>query len=176
MLGSASGLLTPIASLPMTPLGEIVVGLVILVGLAGIVLPVLPGLLLEVAAVVTWAVVEGGVVAWTVAALAVGLAILGSVVKYLVPGRRLKDAGIPRSTLFFAGGLAIVGFFVIPVVGAPIGFVLGTYLAERRRLGDELAWPSTRSSVGAVGLAIGIELTAGLLIAGTWLAAALFVT
>lgn len=158
----------------MDPFGVVVIGVLILVGLAGILLPVLPGLLLITGAVTVWAVVEGGGVAWTVAGLAVLLALAGSVVKYLVPGRRLKDAGIPRSTLLLAGGLAIAGFFVIPVIGAAIGFVLGIYLAERRRLGPEPAWPSTRASVGAVGLSIGIELLAGLLIAGLWLAAVIW--
>lgn len=160
----------------MDPFGEVVVGLVLLVGLAGILLPILPGLVLEVGGVLVWAVVEGGGTAWAVATVAVALAVAGSVVKYLVPGRRLKAAGIPRSTLVAAGALAIVGFFVIPVVGAPIGFVAGTYLAERRRLGTEPAWPTTSASVRAVGLSIGIELTAGLLIAGTWLIAVLFLT
>lgn len=158
----------------MDPFGEVVVGIVILVGLVGIVVPVLPGLLLETAAVVVWAVVEGGGTAWAVAGLALLLGIGGTVVKYLVPGRRLRASGIPNSTLLMAGGLAIVGFFVVPVVGGPIGFVLGTYLAERRRLGPERAWPSTTESVRAVAVSIGIELIAGLLTAGTWLAVILF--
>lgn len=160
----------------MDPIGEIIIGLLILVGLAGILLPVLPGLLLEVGAVALWAGVTGGAVAWGIAITAVVLAIAGSVVKYLVPGRRLRDAGVPRSTLWLAGGLAIIGFFVIPFVGAVLGFVGGTYLAERQRLGTERAWPSTKASLRAVGLSIGIELFAGLLIAGTWLTAVLFWT
>ncbi|MGH8912566.1 MAG: DUF456 domain-containing protein, partial [Acidimicrobiia bacterium] len=149
----------------MDPFGEIVIGLIVLVGLVGILLPVLPGLLLETAAIVVWAIVEGGGRAWTVAGVALLLGIGGTVVKYLIPGRRLRASGIPTSTLLMAGGLAIVGFFVVPVVGGPIGFVLGTYLAERQRLGEERAWPSTVASLKAVGLSIGIELVAGLLMA-----------
>jgi uncharacterized protein len=160
----------------MDPFGEFVIGLLILVGLAGILLPVLPGLLLITGSIVVWAWVEGGTVAWTVAIVGILLAVAGSVIKYLVPGRRLRDAGVPRSTLWLAGGLAILGFFVIPIVGAPLGFVGGTYLAERQRLGPERAWPSTKASLGAVGLSIGIELFAGLLIAGMWLATVLFWT
>lgn len=155
----------------MDPAGIVIVGLVILVGLAGIVLPVLPGLALIVGAVLLWAFVEGGTVAWVVAVVSVLLALAGSVVKYLIPGRRLKEAGIPRATLLWAGGLAIAGFFVVPVVGAPLGFVAGTYLAERQRVGAEQAWPSTRRSLGAVALSIGIELLAGLFIAALWLTA-----
>lgn len=158
----------------MDPIGEVIIGIAILVGLAGIVLPVLPGLLLEVAAILLWAGVTGGAVAWSIAIGAVLLGLAAQVVKYLVPGRRLRDAGIPRSTLYVAGLAAIVGFFVIPVVGAPIAFVLGTYLAERRRVGAERAWPSTVASLRAVGLSIGIELIAGLLVAGAWLAAVLW--
>lgn len=160
----------------MYALGEILVGAAILVGLIGIVLPVLPGLLLEVGAVVVWAVVEGGAAAWGVAIGAVVLALLGQFVKYAIPGRRLREAGIPRRTLYVAGLLAIVGFFVIPVIGLAIGFVGGTYLAERQRLGTDLAWPSTVASMRAVALAIGIELVAGLLIAGTWLVAVVWLT
>lgn len=155
----------------MSLLGEVVVGLVILAGLAGIVIPVLPGLLLVTGAVVVWAAMGGGALGWGVGAAAVVLGGMGTVVKYLVPGRRLKDAGIPTSTLLLACALAVGGFFVIPVVGAILGFVGGVYLAERNRVGATLAWPQTRLSLRAVALAIGIELTAGLLIAAIWLAA-----
>ncbi len=160
----------------MDPFGEVLVGLVILIGLLGIVLPILPGLLLEVGAVLVWAFVEGGGSAWSVAAAVVVVAVAGTWVKYLIPGRRLREAGIPKTTLILAGVLAIVGFFVIPLIGAPIGFVAGTYLAERNRLGAREAWPSTTSSVKAVGLAIGIELAAGLAIAALWLIAVIWVT
>jgi hypothetical protein len=67
-----------------------------------------------------------------------------------------------------------VGFFVIPVVGLPLGFVLGVYLAERlRQPGHRFAWRSTGEAIKAVGLSILIELGAGLFIAGLWLAAVL---
>ncbi len=62
----------------------------------------------------------------------------------------------------------MVGFFVIPVVGLFVGFVLGIYLAERARLGADQAWPSTKHALRAVGLSIVIELTAAVLAAATW--------
>lgn len=157
----------------MDPVGEIVIGLLILTGLAGILIPVLPGLILVAGTVVVWAVVEGGGVAWAVAIFALSATVIGTVVKFLIPGKRIKQSGVPNSTMLFAGALAIAGFFVIPVIGAPIGFVVGTYLAERKRLGPEVAGASTRQSLAAVAMAIGIELAAGLLIAGVWLLAVL---
>ena len=80
--------------------------------------------------------------------------------KYVVPGRRLKDNDIPSSTLLLGGLLGIVGFFVIPVIGLLIGFVLGVYLAELRRVGSDAAWPATKHALKAVGLSILIELVA----------------
>ena len=51
-----------------------------------------------------------------------------AVVKYAVPGRRLK-AAVPMRTLVVGGMFAVVGFFVIPVVGVLVGFPIGVYVA-----------------------------------------------
>jgi uncharacterized protein YqgC (DUF456 family) len=64
--------------------------------------------------------------------------------------------------------LGVVGFFVIPVVGIVVGFVLGVYLAELRRLGLERAGPATVSALKAVGLSMLIEFLACLAAAVTW--------
>jgi uncharacterized protein len=154
--------------------GLVLVGVAILAGLLGVLLPVVPGLLLSWGAVLVWALVERTLAAWTVLAVATVLLGISQVVKYLVPGRRLRSAGVPWGTLAAGGVLAVVGFFLIPVVGAPIGFVGGIYGAERVRLRTHAAaWPSTVRALQAVGLSVLIELTAGLLIAGAWLAAVL---
>ena len=147
---------------------EVLVAAVIAVGLVGIVVPVLPGTALILLGVLVWAAELGGATAWTVFVVAAVLLAVGTVVKYAVPGRRLKDAGIPASTQWAGVLLGVVGFFVVPVVGLPLGFVLGIYAAERRRVGSGAAWPSTRSALRAVGLSILIELAAGLLAATTW--------
>jgi uncharacterized protein len=155
--------------------GLVLVGLAILAGLVGVVVPALPGLLLCWAAVLVWALVERTAAAWTVLGVASALFVVSQVVKYLVPGRRMRAAGVPWQSLAAGGLLGIVGFFVIPVVGAALGFVGGVYGAERLRLGThEAAWPSTLQALRAVGLSILIELGAGLLIAAAWLGALLF--
>jgi uncharacterized protein len=141
-------------------------------GIVGIVLPVLPGLVLVVAGVGVWAVARGDVVAWTVLGIVVATVLVGTVVKYLVPGRRLRDAGVPGRTIAAGAVLGVVGFFVIPVVGLFIGFVLGVYLAELARLrGHEAAWPSTRRALAAVGWSLVIEMATGLLAAAVWVGA-----
>jgi len=147
---------------------ELVVAVLLVVGLAGVIVPVIPGLLLILGGLLLWAIDLNTSTGWLVLAIAVTFLAVGTVVKYVVPGRRLKTAGVPRSTLVIGGLLGIVGFFVIPVIGLFIGFVLGVYAAERRRLGATAAGPATRLALKAVGLSIVIELTASLLAVATW--------
>lgn len=153
----------------------IAVGLAILVGLVGIVVPVLPGLVLIWAAVLVWALERQQPAGWSALVAATVLLGLGMVAKYALPGRRLRDAGVPWWTIAAGTVLGVVGFFVVPVIGVFLGFVLGIYLAEAARLHDmTAAWPATRTALAAVGWSILIELATGLLIACAWLAAVLF--
>ena len=149
-------------------LTEVLVAVAIAIGLVGILVPVLPGSVLILAAMLVWALEVGGTTAWSVFAVAAVLLVAGGVVKFVVPGRRLKEAGIPASTQWFGALLGIVGFFVIPVVGLFLGFVLGVYLAERQRVGGAAAWPSTKAALRAAGLSILIELSAALLATMVW--------
>ena len=145
-------------------------GILILVGLVGIAMPVLPGLLLVWLGVGVWAVDLRSPTGWAVLAVATVLVLVGSIAQYLIPGRRLRAVGVPRLTTLSGVALAIVGFFVVPVVGAFLGFVLGVYLAECARLRSHRhAWPTTVHALRAIGLSFGIELGTGLLVAGTWL-------
>ncbi len=146
-------------------------GLAVLAGVLGVVVPVLPGLLLCWLGVLLWAVLgDAGAGRWLVLGLATVLAGAGVLVKYLWPGRRLARTGVPTRSLAAGGLLGVVGFFVLPVVGLPIGFVGGVLLAERARLHTyEAAWPSTRRALGAVGLSMAVEFTAALGIAVVWL-------
>jgi len=147
---------------------EVLVALAIAVGLIGVLVPILPGSLLVLGAILVWAWQLGTPTGWVVFAVATTFIAVGSIVKYVVPGRRLQDSGIPRSTLVLGGTLGIIGFFVIPVIGLLIGFVLGVYLAELRRVGTQAAWPATKHALKAVGLSILIELVSTLLAATTW--------
>jgi len=148
----------------------VIAALLVAVGLVGILVPILPGSVLVVAGILLWAWVEGGATAWTVFAVAAALVVVGTVVKYALPGRRLEVAGIPASTQWVGVLVGVVGFFVVPVVGLFLGFVLGVYLAELLRVGSREAWPSTVHSLKAVGLSIVIELLAALAATVVWVA------
>ncbi len=148
----------------------LVAAVLVALGLIGVVVPLLPGPVLVFAGIAVWAYDHGDAAGWVVLGLATVALGVGLVLKYAVPGRRLREAGVPWSSLATGAVLGFVGFFVIPVIGLPIGFVLGIYLAEMVRLGAAAAaWPSTKHAVLAVGLSMLIEFGAGLVAAAIWL-------
>ncbi len=147
----------------------LIAGIAILLGVLGVLIPVLPGLVLCWLGVLVWALFgEAGNGRWVVLALATVVAVAGTVVKYLWPGKHLKNTGVPTTSMLAGGVLGLIGFFVVPVVGLVLGFVLGIWLAERARLGPGQAWPSTRGALTAVGLAMLVEFAAALGIAVVW--------
>jgi uncharacterized protein YqgC (DUF456 family) len=158
----------------MPPWGEALVALVCVVGIVGTVVPVLPGDWLVALAVTAWAVVERTPLSWGVAVVAVAIVAAGHVLTFLVPGRRLRRAGIPTWVLLLGGTVGIVGFFLVPVVGLPLGFVLGVYVAEWLRLRQHAsAWTSTVEAMKGTGLAVLISFGTAVLATAVWAAAAI---
>lgn len=157
---------------PSSPVLEVLCVLGVVVGIIGVVVPVLPGLLLCWASVLAWTLLaDAGGGRWLVLGLATTWTLLGVVVKYAWPGKRLKAAGVPTSTLVTGVVGALVGMVVIPVIGLPIGFVLGVWAAERLRLGNaRAAWPTARQAILGAGLSVLVELVAATLVLGTLLA------
>lgn len=147
---------------------EVLVAVGIVVGLVGIVVPLLPGALLVWSAIVVWGFAVGTATGWAVVGVATALIGAGQIVKYTIPGRRLRTDGVPNRSLVVGGLVAIVGFFVVPIVGVFIGFVLGIYASEVQRVGVRLAWTSTKAALRAVGVSMLIELTSTLVAAVVW--------
>jgi uncharacterized protein YqgC (DUF456 family) len=148
----------------------VLAGLLIVIGVAGVVVPGMPGLIVVWAGVLVWAIfIDGGPAKWTILVLATFLALFGLVAKYLLPHRSLRLTGVPMWSIAAGGVLGIVGFFAIPVVGLFLGFVVGIFLAEWVRLArPALAWPSTKSALKAVGFSMLIELFFALAVSAVW--------
>ena len=152
-------------------MGSLLVGVVMVVGLLGVIIPLLPGAALILAAGVAWAllVVEQGSGRWVVVGIMTALFLAGVAVKYALPGKRLSGQ-LERTTLLYGGVAAAVGFFLLPPLGLLIGGVAGVYVAEARRHGNgPEARRATVQVLQAVGLGILAELTAAVLMVGTWL-------
>lgn len=157
----------------MSTVGIVFVALAIAVGLVGIVVPLLPGTLLVFAAIAVWAFVENNVTAWVTLGVVAAVLAASTLIKYLWPARRMRAADVSTWSLLAGAMLGIIGFFVVPVLGLVIGFVLGVYLAELANRHDQrLAWTSTKHAVKGVALSVGVELTGALLATAAWVAGA----
>jgi uncharacterized protein YqgC (DUF456 family) len=149
--------------------GIILVALAIAVGIVGIIVPLLPGILLVYAAILIWAVVEHTVAGWVTLGVVTVLIGATTLIKYTWPMKRMRAADVGTKTLLAGAVLGIIGFFVIPVVGLIIGFVLGVYLAELASRHDQrMAWTSTKHALKGVALSVGVELTGALLATVAW--------
>lgn len=153
----------------------LLVGLVVLLGLGGVLVPGVPGSWLVWAGVLWWAMTDPRPVAWAVLVGATCVLLLAQVVRWTLPPRRLRGSGATPRMGVYAGVGALLGFVVVPVLGAIPGFLGGVYLCERLRLGGHgQAHTALRTVMRAGGWGVLTELFACLLIAGAWVGAVLW--
>jgi uncharacterized protein YqgC (DUF456 family) len=89
----------------------------------------------------------------------------------VLPHRAAGAAGAPRSSLFVGAVGAVAGFFLIPIVGLPVGGAVGIYAGELVRTREAAAaWRTTKATLKGFGLATLIQLAAGLMMAAVWVA------
>jgi hypothetical membrane protein len=149
--------------------GTVIVGLIIVLGLGGALTQIYPGPAIVLAAVAVWAFMTGGTAAWVVLAVSAVAVVVTSAGKYVLVGRRLQRVGVPGASLLVGGLVGMAGFFLVPVVGLPIGFTLGVYLWELVRGTDQVgARAAAWEAVKAQGLAILFELGGCLVAAAAW--------
>ncbi len=146
------------------------VAVVMVLGLVGVLVPAIPGLLLIEATAIGWAILEGsGSARWLILATVSAILGAGTILKYVVPSRSMRGAGAPPLTLLVGVVCAIGGFFIVPIVGAALGFVVGVLLAELVRLRDiGSAGRSTVAALKAIGLGMLVELAAGITAISVW--------
>ncbi len=77
--------------------------------------------------------------------------------------KRTREPNPTDRVLFLAVAAGVVGFFAIPVIGAPIGFVATIYISEAGKPEGD-AWTSTKQAVRALVHSIAIEFAGGLVI------------
>ena len=82
-------------SLTVQVVVTVVVALAYIVGLTGIIVPVLPGTILIVIATLVWAIIIGGWPAWVAFVIILLLGAAGMTCSYVLTGRRLKANEVP---------------------------------------------------------------------------------
>jgi uncharacterized protein YqgC (DUF456 family) len=150
----------------------LLVGLVILLGLCGVLLPGVPGAWLVWAAVLWWALEEPRPVAWWVLVGATVVLFVSQVVRWTLPSRRLRAGGPDGRLVAYGGCGSFAGFVLLPVLGAIPGFLAGIYLGERIRLGRHgEAVTALRTAMRSGGWSTLTDLFTCQLITAAWLGA-----
>ncbi|MGY2744683.1 DUF456 domain-containing protein [Arthrobacter sp. UYCu723] len=145
-------------------------GLAILVGVAGTIIPVLPGSLLIGLSLLAWAIWGGaGTTGWVVFGIGLVFVLAGMAASAVLTGRKLKQHSIPSRSVVAGLVLGVVGMFIIPVVGLFVGFAAGLLLSELHRtraFGTAVA--SSWAALKATGLGMMVEFGLACLAASTW--------
>ena len=148
----------------------VLVAIVMVIGVAGTVLPILPGLWLVWAAALAYGLFGGfGIGGWIAMALITGLAAAGTASGVYLPQRKAASIGVPWWGQVVALVGAVAGFFIVPVIGAPLGFVVGilvvTLVRERHFQG---AFAATWVTLKSMLLASGLQFAVGLAMVALW--------
>ena len=153
---------------------DLLVGLAMLAGLVGVLVPLLPGLPLILVAAFVWVIADGADAGqWVVFGLVAVITVTAMVASSVIPARRATSAGAPWWVLGAGAAGVMIGFFVIPVVGALVGGPIGIFLGELVRLRDRrTAWATTRATLRGIGVGIAIQMVAGVAAVAIWALAA----
>jgi uncharacterized protein len=148
----------------------ILCGLAILVGVAGTIIPVLPGSFLIGLSLLAWALWGGaGTTGWVVFAIGMVFVVAGMAASAVLTGRKLKQHSIPGRSVVAGLVLGVVGMFIIPVVGLFVGFAAGLLLSELHRTRVfRTAVTSSWAALKATGLGMIAEFGLACLAASTW--------
>jgi uncharacterized protein YqgC (DUF456 family) len=149
----------------------IIAGLVMLIGIAGSIVPILPDIILVWGAALGYGLLVGwgerGVWFFGVITL---LGLLGLAPEIWVSGAGAKAAGASIWAVLGGFALGVVGLILSGPLGGVVGLLFGTYLAELLRLGE--AKEAAQSMLG-IGLGCGasfvVKLVLGLGMFVTWI-------
>jgi len=148
----------------------VVVAAAMVLGLLGVVIPVLPGVLLIWGAALVYGFVVGfGTIGGIVLGLLTVLAMISVVKSIMIPRRTASRSGASVWSQLGAVAGGIVGFFVIPVLGLIIGALAGLLAVEFVLKGNwDEAWTATVGAARGFGISALIDLGLGMVMIACW--------
>jgi len=145
------------------------------IGLAGLLIPVFPGLTVMWLATLVYALVQNAADKmtgwdWFLFSIITLMMIGGNIVDNIIIARKMRDHFIPWSSILlaFAAGI-IASIFFTPIIGL-LAAPLGLFLAELRRLKKrDDAINSTKAYMIGWGWAFGVRFLIGMSMIGSWM-------
>lgn len=141
----------------------LIAALLIGVGTIGIVYPILPGSLAVLTGLVLWGLIIRGAEGWSVLIAGALLVLAGMAAQAVLTGHTMKKRQIPNRSILWGVAGAVIGMFLIPVVGLFIGFATALFVSESVRQGNiQRAIPDTLAALKSMGLGMLVELICAL--------------
>lgn len=143
----------------------------IVIGVVGTIVPLLPGLALVWVAALLWGFLTSfgtaGLIAMTAITLLFGAGIYLSL---RIPQKSVAAQGLSVRGTIFGVALAIGVGIVIPVVGIPLGFVLGVWIVRIAETGDARgSFNSVLATTAALLRASAAQFGVGVAMGAVWL-------
>ena len=147
---------------------------VLLAGLAGLLIPVFPGLTIMWLGTLVYALVQAGMdkmnwVDWLLFVLITLLMIGGNIVDNIIIAKHVRDKNVPWASIIwaFAAGI-ILSLFFTPIAGM-IASPVGLYLAEWYRLKDkQAAFSNTQAWMTGWGWSLAARIGIGVIMILFW--------
>jgi len=154
----------------MSPVAEVLIGLIMAVGIVGTLVPVLPGLVLVWLAGLIWTIFDGAdTTHWIIFSVMTAFFLVGIGLSFYLPAKSAKSDSSPKWTMLISTFFAVIGFFVIPIIGVAIGFIFGVFvchLIASREFHKTLR--TTGKTLKALGLVSLFQFACGIAIATSW--------
>jgi uncharacterized protein len=146
-----------------------------LVGLAGSLVPIFPGLTVMWLATLVYAIVQAANESmtwfnWVLFAIITLLMLAGSVVDNIIIAGKVREKRVPWGSILL-GYLAgiIASIFFTPLIGI-LAAPAGLFVAEYLRLRDsKIAFDSTRAWMTGWGITIAVRVVIGVVMIGLWM-------
>ena len=151
-------------------MGEAITLIIMLVSLAGLIIPIFPGTIIIAIVALLYGIVTGfdtvGIVIMIVITL---LAVLSALADNVMMGAKAREHGASWVSILLALGGAIVFTFVFPPVGGLLAAPLILFLMEYRRLGDSnKAMRTVKALAIGYGWGFVIRFCLGVVMIGLW--------
>jgi uncharacterized protein YqgC (DUF456 family) len=155
----------------LTPVINILIISIMLVGLLGLILPVFPGLVVIWLAALGYGISAGfGTAGWILFAIITVFMIAGSLVDNVLTLQQAHQTGASLVSILFAMLFGVLGNLVFPVLGGLVGALAALFLVEYiRRKNWREAMTATRGWAIGFGWAFVIRFLLGLMMIGLWI-------
>ena len=147
----------------------VIAGILLVVAAVGTIYPVLPGSPVAIATLIAWGWVLGSAASWTAAIIGALIAAAGWSASAVLTGRKLKQHEVPKRSILVAVVGALIGMYLIPVIGVFVGFGVGLFASELARRRDVAsALRASGEALKATGIGVLVEFCLVCLASSVW--------